>query len=51
MKENVKKKKKMKKTCRKKKSELDGERFAIIAGAMVLGLPCCKRKKCLEFNC
>ena len=28
VKENVKKKKKMKKTCRQKKSELDGERFA-----------------------
>ena len=50
VKENVKKKKKMKKTCRQKKVSLM-EKDLLIVGAMVLGLPCCKRQKCLEFNC
>ena len=47
-KNNVKSKmKKMKKNVNVSLMEKD----LLIAGAMVLGLPCCKRQKCLEFNC
>ena len=49
MKENVKKKKKMKKMCRQKKVILMEKDF-LIARAMVHGLPYYKRQKCLEFN-